>query len=120
MVRPLCLIIEDDPSSAKLYQRLLDTAGYDSRTCSRYEEALKALDEFIPNVIILDLRLFQRNRGEEIMARIKSDPSLSSTRVIVISAYSTLAKELKDDANMVIIKPINARGIIEILKEYVI
>jgi CheY-like chemotaxis protein len=120
MDRPLCLIIEDDPSSAKLYARLLDTAGYDSRTCSRYEEALQALDEVIPNVIILDLRLFQRNRGEEIMARIKSDPSLDSTRVIVISAYSTLAKELEDDANMIIIKPINARSIIEILREYVI
>lgn len=116
MARPLCLIIEDDPSSAKLYERLLDTAGYDSRICSRYEEALQALDEAVPDVIILDLRLFQRNRGEEIMARIKSCPRLNSAKVIVISAYSTLARELQDDANMVIIKPIDARRIIDILK----
>jgi CheY-like chemotaxis protein len=120
MDKPLCLIIEDDLSSTKLYQRLLDTAGYQSRTCSRYEEALQALDEFVPDVIILDLRLFQRNRGEEIMARIKSDPSLNNTKIIVISAYSTLAKEMEEEANLIIIKPIDARNIIDILKKYVI
>ena len=120
MVKPFCLIIEDDPSSAKLYQRLLDTAGYESRACLRYEEAQQTLDEVVPDVIILDLRLFQRNRGEDIMQWIKSDPRLSSTRVIVITAYSTLAKELEDDANLIIIKPIDARSIIEILKEYMI
>jgi hypothetical protein len=54
------------------------------------------------------------------MARIKSDPSLNSTKIIVISAYSTLAKEMEEEANMIIIKPIDARNIIDILKEYVI
>ena len=112
MKKPLCLIIEDHLSSAQLYTRLLEVVNYESQICTSYAEALACLDELTPDLIILDLRLAQRQRGRAILDRIKGDARLAETRIIVVTAYATRAKDLEDEVDLAILKPINARELI--------
>lgn len=112
MTKPLCLIIEDHLSSAQLYARLLEVVNYESHICTSYADALVCLDELTPQLVILDLRLAQRQRGRAIVERIKGDDRLAETRIIIVTAYASRAKELEDEVDLVIRKPVNARELI--------
>lgn len=112
MANRTCLIIEDHLSSAQLYAKLLGVVDYQSYISTSYHQAIATLEEIVPDLIILDLRLAQRHRGEEILGLIKKDPLLTQTRVFIVTAYSTRAKELEKEVDLVIVKPINARQLI--------
>ena len=51
------LIVEDEPTLAKNMRRYLDGAGFDARAVATGEAALKELDAFKPDIVLLDYRL---------------------------------------------------------------
>ena len=51
------LIVEDEPTLAKNMRRYLDGAGFDARAVATGEAALKELEAFKPDIVLLDYRL---------------------------------------------------------------
>ncbi len=51
------LIVEDEPTLAKNMRRYLDGAGFDARVAATGETALKELEAFKPDIVLLDYRL---------------------------------------------------------------
>ncbi len=117
MSKPLAVIIEDDPSSANLHDRLLSAAGYESRICATYPESLECLDEVVPELVLLDMRLAHFDRGPAILERIKADERLKETRIIIVTAYSTMVEEYGDQVDLVILKPVNARELLSVAED---
>jgi CheY-like chemotaxis protein len=86
------LIVDDDPSSAKLASIILRSEGYDVRVAASAEEATRALDAFRPRLIILDLILPLMN-GLMFAQQLKADPSTKDIVLIAVTAFNGSAVE---------------------------
>jgi DNA-binding response OmpR family regulator len=100
------LIIEDDEYLSEIFSKALQSAKFDTEIIHDGQLALTRLHETTPNVVVLDLHLPQVS-GKEILHHIRSTPHLANTRVMVATADPLTAEFLRDDANLVLIKPIS-------------
>src|SRR4051812_22860276 len=82
------LVIEDEFDSMEVVQGLLEHRGIPSVGVSSGEDALKALDNFDPTLIICDLALPGLN-GWELLERIRSNPALQRVPLVAMTAYHT-------------------------------
>jgi len=100
------LIIEDDKFLRKIITQKLAKEGYDIFEAIGGEEGIKSAKEKKPDLILLDLILPEID-GFEVLARLKKDPELSKTPVIVLSnlgAREDVEKGLKMGAVDYLIK----------------
>lgn len=79
------LVVDDDPSIVRIIGEMLDREErFEVRTASTGYDAGMLTREFRPNVILLDYMLPDVN-GNVVCERIKADPDLADTRVVIIS-----------------------------------
>ncbi|MCH7662698.1 MAG: response regulator [Chloroflexi bacterium] len=119
MSNKTALIVEDDKDSARLYTRIMKPLGYEFETVSNKDDALAWLKDAVPDLVLLDISLVKRQldySGKEILEYIRGETRMSATKVIVISAYSKLVDEIQDQADGTIIKPINGKKLIALIK----
>lgn len=102
--RPFGLVIEDDETLCLVASQALAMAGYNAEVVSDGLLALDRLAATVPAIVILDLHLPQVS-GREILRQIRADDRLTRTRVIVATADPGMAQFLRDDADLVLIKP---------------
>ncbi len=81
------LIVEDEASIAEILEYNLGRDGYETARVERGDEALAAIEETRPNLILLDLMLPGMD-GLEVLRALKRDEVLSSIPVIVLTAKS--------------------------------
>jgi len=102
----LALIIEDDYDLSNIFAEALQAAGFETQIIQTGDAALVRLSSTTPNVVVLDLHL-PRVGGVDILRQIRTDPRLAETRVIVTTADERLAETLREEADLVLVKPIS-------------
>jgi DNA-binding response OmpR family regulator len=65
----------------------MQRAGYETRVARDGHAALACVTEFLPEVVLLDIML-PGCSGFEVCARIRADPALRATRVMMLTARS--------------------------------
>jgi CheY-like chemotaxis protein len=103
--KPTALVVEDDIDLAQFVSRVLQKVGFEVAEVHTGLQALAALGSTVPNLVILDIGLPQVS-GIEILEGIKRDARLSQTYVIITTAYSQLPQTVKDQADLVLSKPV--------------
>ena len=78
------LIIEDDKFLRELIVRKLIKEGYDISQAIDGEEGIKKVKEEKPDLVLLDL-ILPGIDGFEVLSRVKEDPTLALTPVIILS-----------------------------------
>lgn len=106
MSRPIALIIEDDRDMANLFAAVLQTAGIEPGIVHDGAQALARLAELVPDLVLLDLHI-PRTPGVDIVREIRTDARLSGTCIIVVTADPRAAEDIRDDVDLVLIKPIS-------------
>jgi two-component system, sensor histidine kinase len=81
----MILNVDDDAASRYAKTRILKRAGYDVIEAGTGQDALTAVKESRPKLVLLDVKLPDIN-GLEVCRRIKDDPQSSHTMVLQISA----------------------------------
>ena len=79
------LIVDDEPSIVISLEYLLGQAGYDVHTASDGQQALDAVGALRPRLVLLDAMMPVIN-GFEVCRRIRGDPALEGTRILMLSA----------------------------------
>lgn len=102
----LALVIEDDPAQQEIFSQAVKMAGFTVEVIGQGDEALKRLEDVIPQLVILDLHL-PTVSGDEILAVIRADERLASVPVILATADPILAETLSDSSDLVLLKPIS-------------
>ena len=114
------LIVEDTPLNLKLVRVLLSRHGFDVRTASTAEEALEAVQQSRPGLVLTDVQLPGMS-GLDLTRKLKSDPSTRDITVLALTAFAMKADEQKAyDAGCdgYITKPIDTRTFPTIIRQY--
>lgn len=106
MSSPFGLIIEDDEDLAMIFEGALTEANFDTEVISDGQAALTRLAEIVPDVIVLDLHL-PHVSGGNILHQIRADERLANTRVMLATADAIRAEGLRNEADLVLLKPIS-------------
>ena len=109
-------MVDDDPSIVRIVEEMLGREDrFEVRTASTGYDAGMMTKEFRPNVVLLDYMLPDVN-GNIVCERIKADPELAGTRIIVISGVvrrEEIDGLLEAGADAFIPKPFEVEELIE-------
>lgn len=104
--KPLALVVEDDPGQAAIFERALQMANFEVQVISDGQLALTTLAETFPALVVLDIHLPYVSGGD-ILRQIRADERLKKTRVMLATANPLAAESLRQDSDLVLIKPIS-------------
>jgi len=114
------MIVEDNPVNLKLTSDLLELEGFEVSRCQDAEIALRTLEQFHPDLILMDVALPGMD-GLTLTRRLKSQPQTRHIKIIALTAFAMKSdKEKTFDAGCdgYITKPIDTRKFIEQINSY--
>jgi len=114
------LIVDDNPVNLKLAHLLLVGEGYNVRTATDAEEALKVLQEFSPRLILMDIQLPGMD-GLELTRRLKANPATQDITILGLTAYAMKGDEekiLAAGCDGYVAKPIDTRTLPGVISHY--
>lgn len=87
MSQPTVLIVEDEPAQVEVLAYNLKAEGFHVITADNGEDALILVDEYMPDLIVLDW-MMPHISGIEVCRRLKTRPETRSIPIIMLSARS--------------------------------
>jgi two-component system cell cycle response regulator DivK len=113
------LLVEDDPDNAEVIELALTFWGMSVRKAQDGIEGLKILEEFLPDLILLDLSMAKMD-GWEMRARVKKDPRTQHIPIVALTAHAMAGdkeRALEVGFNGYLSKPISVPTFIQDLRE---
>jgi excisionase family DNA binding protein len=118
---PLVLVVDDDPQVREVVRVNLEMEGYAVREAGNAEEGLAAVEDDVPDLILLDVMMPQVD-GWEMLRRVQERHGPGSIPVIMFSGQLENAAEREAEergAQGFIGKPFDLRALIEQTKQIV-
>ena len=84
-MKPSVLVVDDEPNIVVSLEFLMKQAGYDVRIARNGEEALKALEERVPDLMLPDAMMPKRN-GYDVCQTVRTDARWTEVRIIMLTA----------------------------------
>ncbi len=81
------LLVEDDDALASVYTTRFDAEGFMVKRVPNGEEALAAIIEFKPDIILLDV-MMPKVSGFDVLDILRNTPDTANIRVIMLTALS--------------------------------
>jgi DNA-binding response OmpR family regulator len=111
------MIVDDDPQLMRVLSMFFDLEGYHVIQARNGREALDMLQEYSPEIILLDLMMPEVG-GEEVVRQIRINPKLRHVPVIIFTAAETREEELRvAGASYFIAKPFSLDGLRSTVEE---
>jgi DNA-binding response OmpR family regulator len=99
------LAVDDDLFILDALTELLKYSGYEVESTPNGEEVFKKIDDYVPDLILLDVMLAGLD-GRDICKKIKSTDKIKDIPIIMISATPAVNQSVKDfGANDFVAKP---------------
>ncbi|NJN66331.1 MAG: response regulator [Chloroflexaceae bacterium] len=110
--RPCILVVDDDRSTQDILRDYLENAGYTVQSVVDSRLAAAVIQQVRPQLVILDI-LMPHLDGWEVLTRIKSNPVIAATPVLIcsISEHQQLGMSL--GAADYLVKPIQETALLE-------
>jgi CheY-like chemotaxis protein len=87
------LIIDDEPDTRDVLTTILE-GKYDVKEAASREEGAKALKEFVPDLVVLDVMMEEYDSGFEMSREIKHDEQLKHAKILMLTSID---KKMKID-----------------------
>jgi chemosensory pili system protein ChpA (sensor histidine kinase/response regulator) len=85
---PNVLVVDDSLSARRTLAQVITDAGYEARTAVDGLDAIDAIEERIPDLILLDLEMPRMN-GLELAAHLRSDRQTHDIPIVMVTSRST-------------------------------
>jgi CheY-like chemotaxis protein len=115
------LIVDDNPTNLKLVSFLLVKRGYQVRSAIGAQEALEALKDFHPVLILMDMQMPGMD-GFELTRRLKADPATRDITIIALTAYAMKGDEQRvreAGCDGYLAKPIDTRALPQAVESWI-
>jgi len=114
------LVLDDNQDILDIVHETLSYEQFDVRSTTKATDVIPLLEEFIPDLVILDYRVAGTNGGE-ICKQIKAHPQFGNTPVIIFSAYINNDSELLSyGCDSIINKPFDLTELVEKVNNLII
>lgn len=113
MHRGSILVVDDNPTNLKLASFVLTSRGFDVRTARNADEAMTAIRERKPRLVLMDIQLPDVD-GLTLTRRIKADEETREVIVVALTAYAMRGDEeraLAAGCSAYITKPIDRHAL---------
>lgn len=113
------LVVEDEPNIVLSLEFLIKQAGFEVRVAHDGEEALKAVEENPPELILLDIMIPKRD-GYDVCQTIRANPEWKDIHIIMLTAKGRdveREKGLALGADDYITKPFSTRELSQRVKQ---
>lgn len=101
---PKILIVDDDRTTVKLLQILLEMDGFEVLMAARGEAAIDVARENKPDIILVDYHLADME-GSELVTRFRADTALADLPIVMASGLDMTEAARQAGANAFLIKP---------------
>ena len=101
------LIVDDEPNIVTALDYLLQRSGYEVRVASNGDEALRQVEAFGPDLVLLDVMMPQKS-GYHVCQRIRERRDWSGIKIVILSAKgrdAEVSKGLALGADLYVTKP---------------
>lgn len=110
------LVVDDDPDLVELVLVVLEQAGFQARSASNGREALDAVEEHKPALILLDM-LMPVMDGWACAKELREKYGHDVKIIVVTAAEHARAWAEEVDADGVVAKPFDIRGLLGTVRE---
>jgi len=80
------LVVDDNEDAANTLAMILKLEGHEIDTAYSGAQALERVDEFMPDIVLLDIGLPELD-GLQVAARIRANPKFRRVRLVAITGY---------------------------------
>jgi DNA-binding response OmpR family regulator len=108
------LIVDDEPNIVISLEFLMKREGFDVAVATDGEEALRAMADHQPDLILLDIMLPKKD-GFEICQQIRANPAWQSIKIVMLTAKgrdTEIAKGLALGADSYLTKPFSTKDLV--------
>jgi len=113
------LIADDEPNIVTSLEFLMRKCDYEVCVARDGEEALRRVEDFRPNVLLLDVMMPLCN-GFEVCRRIRENPELRRVRIVMLSARGRdveIEKGLSLGADAYVTKPFSTKELLATVRQ---
>lgn len=106
---PRILIADDNPQNVELLEAYLAGVECELRTAADGDETLRAVDEFHPDLVLLDV-MMPRLSGFEVCKKLRANPETRDTLVLMVTALnaaSDFERGVQAGTDDFLTKPVN-------------
>jgi DNA-binding response OmpR family regulator len=103
------LIADDDPQGAELLEAYLSESAYDTDTAADGEETLRKVQQWQPDLILLDV-MMPKISGFEVCKRLRASPATRDIVVLMVTALdhqNDIDRAVEAGTDDFLTKPIN-------------
>ena len=100
------LIIEDDPVNVLIYESILKSSelDYSHKVANNGHDALQMLNDFYPEIIILDIRMPVMD-GLEFLSKLKQLNARYKRTKVIVAQCGIVEEEEEDEEEVIVIQP---------------
>ncbi len=105
------LVVDDDAALAEMLTIVLRQEGFDSRMCTRGDEALEAFHDYKPDVVLLDLMLPGKD-GIDVCKEIRAESGVPIVMLTAKSDTVDVVVGLESGADDYVVKPFKPKELV--------
>lgn len=113
------LIADDEPNILISLEFLLKREGYDVKLARDGQEAIDAIVELHPDLVLLDV-MMPRKTGFDVCQEVRAHEAVKDTRILMLTAKgrdTDVAKGLALGANAYMTKPFSTKELVDKVRE---
>lgn len=113
------LIVDDEPNIVMSVEYLLKKEGFETDTASDGDMAIEKVRSFNPQLVLLDV-MMPKKSGFEVCEVLRADASLSSLKIIMLTAKgrdTEQAKGIALGADAYMLKPFSTKDLVTKIRE---
>jgi len=82
------LVVDDDPDFVEITRTILESNGYEVASAANGDQALKAMRQNLPDLVLLDVMMSTVLDGLNLSHFISEDPELRKVPVVMVSSIT--------------------------------
>ncbi|MGQ0545076.1 MAG: response regulator transcription factor [Betaproteobacteria bacterium] len=113
------LIVDDEANIVAALDYLLRRSGYEVSVAATGDEALRQVEAFAPDVVLLDVMMPQKS-GYEVCRRIRERPEWAAVKIVMLSAKGReveVSKGMSLGADLYVTKPFSNAELVARIRE---
>ena len=113
------LIVDDEANIVAALDYLLRRSGYEVSVAATGDEALRQVEAFAPDLVLLGVMMPQKS-GYEVCRRIRERPEWSAVKIVMLSAKgreAEVSKGISLGADLYVTKPFSNAELVARIRE---